>query len=344
MRDRLSAEGLFDEERKRPLPLFPRRIGVVTSASGAAIRDILNVIARRTRTVNILFAPVRVQGEGSAGEIARAIELLNRYHLEATGAGRDDEGVDAIIVGRGGGSAEDLWAFNEEQVARAIVASVIPVISAVGHETDSTIADFAADVRAPTPSAAAEMVAAREDEMEAYVQGLTRDLVRAVRFRLMDGRARVAEAAMSEGFDEVRARLRHHAASLGDATHRLETLMRRAAERARRRADAVLHRLAPVRLAARVSEGRVRFAVLRAARDAAINARLDDERARLAVMMASLDALSPLAVLQRGYALAQDNEGRLLRDARRVELGQLVHLRLAHGALRCRVEEQEENN
>lgn len=344
MRDRLSAEGLFDEARKRPLPLFPRRIGVVTSANGAAIRDILNVIARRTRTVNVLFAPVRVQGEGAANEIARAIELLNRYHLDATGAGRMDEGVDAIIVGRGGGSTEDLWAFNEEQVARAIVASVIPVISAVGHETDSTIADFAADVRAPTPSAAAELVAAREDELEAHVHNVTRDLVRAIRFRLMDGRARVAEAAMSQGFDDVRERLRASSASLGEATHRLETLMSRVAQRARRRADGVMCRLAPVRLGARVSEGRVRFAVLRAARDAAISARLDVERARLAVMMASLDALSPLAVLKRGYALAQDDEGRLLRDARRVELGQLVHLRLAHGALRCRVEEQEEHN
>ncbi|HEY6187929.1 MAG TPA: exodeoxyribonuclease VII large subunit [Pyrinomonadaceae bacterium] len=344
MRDRLAAEGLFDEARKRPLPLFPRRIGVVTSANGAAIRDILNVIARRTRTVNVLFAPVRVQGEGSASEIARAIELLNRYHLEALEAGRTDEGVDAIIVGRGGGSAEDLWSFNEEQVARAIVASVIPVISAVGHETDSTIADFAADVRAPTPSAAAELVAAREDELEAYVQSLTRDLLRAIRFHLMDGRARVAEAAMSQGFDDVRDRLRAHAATLNDATHRLETLMSRAAQRARRRADAVMCRLAPARLGARVSEGRVRFAVLRAARDAAINARLDEGRARLAVMMASLDALSPLAVLKRGYAIAKDDEGRLLRDARRVELGQLVHLRLAQGALRCRVEEQEENN
>jgi len=155
LRDRLASEGLFDEERKRALPLFPRRIAVVTSPSGAAIRDILHIIKRRTRTVDVLFAPVRVQGEGAAAEIARAIELLNRYHLEAVSAGRDGEGVDAIIVGRGGGSVEDLWAFNDEGLARAIVASTIPVISAVGHETDTTIADLAADVRAPTPSAAA---------------------------------------------------------------------------------------------------------------------------------------------------------------------------------------------
>jgi exodeoxyribonuclease VII large subunit len=343
LRDRLSAEGLFDEATKRPLPLFPRRIGVVTSPNGAAIRDILNVIARRTRTVHVLFAPVRVQGEGAAGEIARAIELLNRYHLEVCEAGRADDGLDAIIVGRGGGSAEDLWAFNEEQVARAIRASALPVISAVGHETDSTIADFAADVRAATPSAAAEMVAAREDELEATVLDLTGDLLRAVRFRIMDARARVAEAAMSPGFDQVRDRLRKSAAVLDETSHRLETLINRASQRARRRTEAVARRLLPVRLGARVSQARVRFAVLSAARDSAISARVEDGRARLAVAVAALDALSPLAVLKRGYALALDEGGRLLRDARRVEVGDTLRLRLSTGALRCRVLRQEDN-
>lgn len=343
LRDRLSAEGLFNEELKRSLPLFPRRIGVVTSPSGAAIRDILNIIARRTRTVHVLFAPARVQGEGAAQEIVRAIELLNRYHLEAMTAGRREEGVDALIVGRGGGSVEDLWAFNEEQVARAIRASAIPVISAVGHETDSTIADMVADVRAPTPSAAAELVAAREDELEAYVMSLTRDLLRATRFLIMDGRTRVQDAAMSPCFDEVRERLRRASGSVDGARHRLETLANRAAQRARRRADTVVHRLSPARLGSRVAEARVRFAVVRAAHDAAISGRLDDERARLAVAVASLDALSPLAVLQRGYALARDREGRFLRDARAVEVGDTVHLRLAAGALLCRVEKQENN-
>ncbi|HYE66216.1 MAG TPA: exodeoxyribonuclease VII large subunit, partial [Pyrinomonadaceae bacterium] len=253
MRDRLAAEGLFDEEIKRPLPLFPRRIGVVTSSSGAAIRDILQTIARRTRTVHVLFAPARVQGEGAGGEIARSIELLNEYHACALRDGRGADVVDAIIIGRGGGSAEDLWAFNDEQVARAIRASVIPVISAVGHETDVTIADFAADLRAPTPTAAAEIVAAREDEMVAYVQGLTRELLRAVRFRVMDARTRVQEAAMSHGFDDARSRLREAAQAIDEAKHRLETLIARAQQRARRRADALACRLSPVRLSARVS-------------------------------------------------------------------------------------------
>ena len=159
LRDRLQAEGLFDEELKRPLPLLPRRVGVVTSPSGAAIRDILQIIARRTRTVHVLLAPARVQGEGAGREIARAIELLNNYHRNALSDGRAGDAVDVIIVGRGGGSSEDLWSFNEEEVARAIRTSAIPVISAVGHETDFTIADFAADLRAATPSVAAGIVA-----------------------------------------------------------------------------------------------------------------------------------------------------------------------------------------
>src|SRR6266480_1104133 len=152
LRDRLRAEGLFAQDLKRALPMFPRRVGVVTSPSGAAIRDILNVISRRTRTVHVLFAPARVQGDGATGEVVRAIKFLNEFHARALRDGRHEEGIDVMIVGRGGGSIEDLWTFNEEVLARAIRNSAIPVISAVGHETDFTIADFVADMRAPTPS------------------------------------------------------------------------------------------------------------------------------------------------------------------------------------------------
>src|ERR1051325_4207024 len=149
LRDRLRSEGLFANELKRPLPVFPGRVGVVTSRTGAAIRDILNVIARRTRTVHVLFSPARVQGDGAGSDIARAIKLLNDYHRRALADKRDRDLIDVLIVARGGGSTEDLWAFNTEEVARAIRASTIPVISAVGHETDFTIADFVADHRAP---------------------------------------------------------------------------------------------------------------------------------------------------------------------------------------------------
>lgn len=342
MRDRLASEGLFAEELKRPLPLLPRRVGVVTSPTGAAIRDIINVIKRRTRTVNILVAPTRVQGVGAGAEIARAIRRLNEHHRKAVREGRVRDFIDAIIVGRGGGSSEDLWAFNEEEVARAIRASGIPVISAVGHETDFTIADFAADVRAPTPSAAAELVAAREDEMVAIVATLTRDLVRAVEYRLLIERERVHEAASAEGFDEVRERLREAGRITDELARRLESLMGRAHERARRKLEVVTQRLSPVHAAARAGEGSVRLALARAALDANFGTRLEERRARLEVAVASLDALSPLNVLGRGYALTQDARGRVLRSARRVGVGERVRVRLAEGQLVCRVEEVED--
>jgi exodeoxyribonuclease VII large subunit len=342
MKERLGAEGLFDEELKRPLPLFPHRVGVVTSPTGAAIRDILHVLSRRTRTVHVLVAPARVQGEGAGEEIARAINRLNDYADECVRDGRPADGIDVIIVGRGGGSAEDLWAFNEEQVARAIRASAIPVISAVGHETDVTIADFAADVRAATPSAAAEMVAAREDEIEALIENLTRDMLRAVRFQLMDMRARAQEAAMSQGFDDVRARLRETMRRMVEARHRLETLGRGVMERGRRRLDSTTARLSPVRLSAYVGDARVRLSLACARRNAAINARLEEAQARLGVTAASLDALSPLAVLKRGYSIAQDEQGRLVREARSVGVGDHLRLQLAEGSLRCRVLEMED--
>jgi exodeoxyribonuclease VII large subunit len=341
MRDRLAAEGLFDEALKRPLPLLPLRVGIVTSPTGAALRDILNILSRRTRTVHILFAPTRVQGEGASAEIVRAVEMLNEHHSRALDEGRTDESIDVIIVGRGGGSAEDLWAFNDERVARALRASVIPVISAVGHETDFTIADFAADVRAPTPSAAAELVAAREDEISALVHSLTRDLLRAVRFQLVNARMRVQEAAMSTGFDEARSRLHEARLRAEDAAHKLETLVARATQDARRRAEGLSKRLQPARFGARVAAARTRFSVLSTARDAAIRSRLDDACGRLAVAVASLDALSPLAVLKRGYALAQDEHGVLLRDARQAKEGDALRVRLSEGILHCRVEETE---
>lgn len=344
LRDRLAAEGLFAEELKRPLPLLPRRVGIVTSPTGAAIRDIIHVITRRTRTVNVLVAPTRVQGAGAGAEIARAIRSLNEHHRRARREGRVADLIDAIIVGRGGGSSEDLWAFNEEEVARAIRASGIPVISAVGHETDFTIADFAADVRAATPSAAAELVAAREDEMTAVVQTLSRDLVRAVEYRLLIERERVHEAVSSEGFDAVRERLRAAGRAAEELARRLELSMGRAREGARRKLEVVTQRLSPARAATRASEGRVRLAVTRAALDANFGAQLEVARGQLEVAVASLDALSPLGVLGRGYALVQDARGRVVRSTRGARVGEMLRVRLAEGALKCRVEGVEGEN
>jgi exodeoxyribonuclease VII large subunit len=293
LRDRLQAEGLFAKELKRPLPVFPRRVGIVTSPTGAAIRDILNVISRRTRTVHVLFSPARVQGDLAGPDIARAIRFINQYHERALNEGRVADAVDVLIVGRGGGSTEDLWAFNTEEVARAIRKSVIPVISAVGHETDFTIADFAADHRAATPSAAAEIVAAREDQICSALDHFGRQLVRLTKFQVVNLRARVQQQALSHAFDEVKSRL---------------------------------------------NNARARFDAAASSCDAAMEYKLQEGRERLALAAASLDALSPLGVLQRGYAIAQDASGKLLRDAASVAQGDEVSVRLAKGKLKTRVE------
>jgi len=341
LKERLAAEGLFDEDSKRELPLLPRRVGVVTSPNGAALRDILRTIERRTQTVSVLFAPTRVQGEGAGREIAAALRALNEHHLQAVAEGRSEGRLDAIIVGRGGGSAEDLWAFNEEEVARAIRASVVPVISAVGHETDFTIADFAADVRAATPTAAAELVAEREDEVGSYVEGLTHSLVNAARYRVIASRARVQEAAMSHGFDEVRERLRGARREADDARRRLECRASDLASRARARLSTVVGRLSPATAAARAAQSRTRLELARAGLESGAGVALEAARARAAVAAAALDALSPLAVLGRGYALVKSEQGRLVRAAREVSAGDRLSVRLAEGALRCRVEETE---
>jgi len=338
LRDRLKAEGLFAAELKRPLPVFPGRVGVVTSPTGAAIRDILNVISRRTRTVHVLFSPARVQGDGAGSDIARAIKLLNDHHQNARAEGRDRDFVDVLIVGRGGGSTEDLWAFNTEEVARAIRASAIPVISAVGHETDFTIADFVADQRAATPSAAAELVAAREDQLCATLAQAGQNLAQLMRYKLIAARTRVQEKALSRAFDEVRGRLRDAATETNSAVHRLELLIAQTLRGARLRNDALSASLSPSQLRARLAEARVRFDSAYTNCNIALEKQLEDAKNRLGLAAASLDALSPLAVLQRGFAIAQNEDGKLLHDASQVSVGASVKVRLAKGVLGARVE------
>lgn len=279
LKRRLAAEGLFDTERKRPLPLLPRCIGVVTSPTGAAVRDILRVIRRRNEAMNVLIAPARVQGDGAAREIARAIELLN-----------EREEVDVIIVGRGGGSAEDLWCFNEEAVARAIFDSRVPIISAVGHETDFTVADFVADLRASTPSAAAEIVTAARDEISARLTGLREDMAAALRYRLLEQRNRVQELQASRAFDDVHTRIRRVAQRFDEAVYAMETAMRQ---------------------------------------------RLTQAGERFAVSSGKLHSLSPLAVLGRGYSIAYDLQGRIIKRAADVQPGERLRLRVADGEMEC---------
>jgi exodeoxyribonuclease VII large subunit len=338
LRDRLQAEGLFAESLKRPLPVFPGRVGVVTSPSGAAIRDILNVISRRTRTVHVLFSPARVQGEGAGRDIARAIRLLNEHHERARQEARHADMVDVLIVGRGGGSTEDLWAFNEEEVARAIRSSTIPVISAVGHETDFTIADFVADRRAATPSAAAELVAAREDQICAHLAQAAQSLARLMQYKIVNARSRVQEHALSQAFEEVRGRLRDAGTAATAAQHRLRIQMGQTLRASQLRAEALSGSLAPAQLRSRLAEARARFELAYGGCNDAIQKQLTEAEKQLALAAASLDALSPLAVLQRGYAIAQSEDGTLLRDVKLISVGDAVRVKLAKGSLGARVE------
>src|ERR1041385_1014232 len=339
---RLQAEGLFAQELKRAIPMFPRRVGVVTSANGAAIRDILNVLKRRTRTVHILLASARVQGEDAKHEIVRAIKFLNEHHQRALNAGKHDEAIDVMIVGRGGGSIEDLWAFNEEVVARAIRNSAIPVISAVGHETDFTIADFVADRREPTPSAAAETVAAHEQELCARLASLTATLARSIQYRIAGARNHVQELALSNAFDAVAARVHDALTATGSADFRLQTALRDTMQNAHRRLHAAVHSLSPAQLRSTVKAARARFDSLAMNNDAAMLGRLNTARQKFAMAAASLDAMSPLKVLERGYAIAQDERGSVVRDSSDVAVGDELRLRLWKGALDCRVEKTQE--
>jgi exodeoxyribonuclease VII large subunit len=341
LRDRLKAEGLFAKELKRSLPIFPRRVGVVTSPTGAAFRDIVNVISRRTQTVHLLFSPARVQGEGAGRDIVRAIRLLNQHHELALRQGRRDDLVDVLIVGRGGGSSEDLWAFNEEEVARAIRNSTVPVISAVGHETDFTIADFVADLRAATPSAAAEMVAAQEDLICASLEQAKKQLVRLMNFSIVNARTRVQEKAMSRVFAEVQSRFRDARIASNTASHKLQMVLSRSMHQAHARRDALSNKLSITELQTRFKSAQRRFDAATTAQRGALESRLQRAHRRLGLAAASLDALSPLAVLHRGYAIALADDGRLIRDAEAVSIGDAVQVRLAKGKLKTRVEEAE---
>jgi exodeoxyribonuclease VII large subunit len=336
---RLQAEGLFARELKRPIPFFPRRIGVVTSASGAAIRDIINVISRRTRTVHLLVVPARVQGEGASHEIVRAIRFLNDHHARALREARHDAAIDVVIVGRGGGSIEDLWAFNEEAVARAIRASAIPVISAVGHETDFTIADFAADLRAPTPSAAAELVAAHEEELCDRLEHLVAGLRRTLNHRIAAERAHVRELTFARGFDEVKTKLRRAVAAADERQDRLQDAMARIFQNTFRRFDVAARLLSPSELRNRAMTHRARLDTVTRAQDAAVISRMEKARQQFVSSVAALEAMSPLKVLERGYAIAQDATGKIVRDASAISAGDELRVRLWKGALDCRVED-----
>lgn len=332
---KLLKEGLFDDALKRPIPAFPRRVGVITSPTGAAIHDILTVLDRRARSVHVVLIPTLVQGEFAAQQIASAIRLANEF---CDGCSQDQR-IDVLIVGRGGGSAEDLWAFNEERVARAIRASKIPVISAVGHEVDFSIVDMVADLRAATPSAAAEIVASSEEEVLRTLAQYTNDLVRQMNYVLLAARADLQSMAMAPVFSEFPSEVRN----LRDRVDRLFLNAGAAKDAKVRRYSeslaAVTSRLSPIRLSSRVSENTRRLSLLEH-RSAAVATELTDDRHRkLENTMARLDALSPLAVLTRGYSITQKTSGEIVRNSHQTEVGERLKIRLANGKIEAEVRE-----
>jgi len=333
LRERLKAEGLFDAARKRPLPAFPRTVGIVTSPTGAVIRDFLNIVSRRHSGLNVLLHPASVQGESAPAEIEAALGELNACGL-----------VDLIVLARGGGSLEDLAAFNSERVARAIVSSGLPVVSAVGHETDFTIADFAADLRAPTPSAAAELVTEAQHKIAEHLATQSHALERAARYQVLQARQRFARVPVSRAESCILTLLHRMAQQLDDLGFRQESalaaqLRRRQARVADLAASVLRHDPRPS-----LAQARERLLALRARLGRSLERTLESSASTLTALDARLHSLSPLAVLDRGYALVLTAGGSLVRCAAQLTPGDAVTTRLADGAFTSRVESTAAND
>ncbi len=324
LKAKLAAEGLFDAERKKPLPALPARIGIITSLQAAALRDILQILRRRHDAANVLIYPAQVQGEMAAAEVIAGLR-----HFNSTGS------VDVIIVARGGGSAEDLAAFNHEGLARTASASVIPIISAVGHETDFTILDFVADLRAPTPSAAAELVIRSRQEIEEQTFALKRRLEKAVRYELLMARQKMVELTRHGAFARMMELIGRRQQRLDDLGYRLARAQRQILDSKQRRfaAQSAAVRHFDVR---RILEGvNKELNAQVAAMAAAAHSVLLRRRGRLDQLEGQVKALSPLAILERGYALVFDSSGSLVKDAATVKDKENITARLATGTLKA---------
>ncbi len=331
LKKKLSAEGLFDELHKQPLPLLPRRIGVVTSPTGAAIRDILNVLTRRFGGIHVVIHPARVQGEGAAAEIVAGIRAL------------DDWGVDVMIVGRGGGSLEDLWPFNEEIVVRAVYEARTPVISAVGHEVDVALTDFAADLRAPTPSAAAELVVKEQSALGEQVQRLRKRLGQSMERQLTGAQHRLTMAKNSYVLQRPEELVRQRRQTSDEYRMRLEDSVTAELRHARTRLDHASRSLALLSPSNQLDRARERFAHIQERLKVAGQDSTAAGRNRLRPLVAQLDALSPLAILSRGYAVAwKEPEHRLIRDGADLRVDDEVYVRFGAGAVRATVKHIEE--
>ncbi|GAC1426871.1 MAG: exodeoxyribonuclease VII large subunit [Acidobacteriaceae bacterium] len=326
LKAKLLAEGLFDSARKRPLPAFPRCIGVITSTAGAVIHDIIRVVERRHATLDLTIYPAVMQGVDCARTVAEGIRYFNK-------AG----GVDLILIARGGGSLEDLAGFNDEALARTIAASELPTVSAVGHETDFTIADFVADLRAPTPSAAAEIITAAQHRIEERVAGLADRIERAMRYQMMLARQRFTALSAPQILSEVRDGIDRRSQRVDDLRRRLDAAADRHLNSARKSLATHAQRLD--RYDPRVSLMASRHRLERADRALApaVAARIAPSKSRLEHARVRLSSLSPIAVLERGYALVYAADGTLLRDAADTAAGQTIRARLARGSLSAEV-------
>ncbi len=326
LKQRLDARGLFNPERKKPLPAFPHCVGIVTSPTGSVIRDFLNIVNRRHAGLHVLLYPALVQGEAAAAEVAAGLAYFNRTRT-----------ADVIVIARGGGSLEDLAPFNTEFLAEAIAASELPVISAIGHETDFTIADFVADLRAPTPSAAAELVTAALHNIAERVHELDHRLLRAARYRLMQATNALSRVRVETILIRERDHLRRKQQRVDDLGQRMDAQWR---TRQRQLADRLQHlsdRLLRQDVAGRTRLGRERLASAESRLVRAVRDHLRVRHERQSGLERQLSSLSPLAVLSRGYALVYDDRGVLIKDTEHITEGQSIVARLARGRVRSRV-------
>jgi exodeoxyribonuclease VII large subunit len=321
LKKKLAGEGLFAAERKRPLPRFPRRIGIVTSPRGAAIADMVQVLARRFPGLHIRLFPALVQGEGSVEEVVRGLEYFSRTGWP-----------DVVIVGRGGGSLEDLWTFNEEAVARAIAACSVPVISAVGHETDVTIADFVADLRAPTPSAAAEMVVCTREELFDRIAAARAKATQAVRYRLAMLERRLRQQGIDRALGTLHRRIGRGLQQTDEYEYRMRGSLRAAIDSRERTRRTLEARVRQFDVRPRLAAGRRRMEAAHHTAREVMRAHLAPCRGRLDRLAAQLSQLSPLRVLERGYAIVSNQAG-VVTDAVTAPPASRIHVRLHRGAL-----------
>jgi len=333
LKRKLQAEGLFDPEHKKALPSFPRRVALVTSRSGAALQDMLNILERRSPWLRILICPVRVQGEGAAGEIAEMIRYLDRQRISLV--------VDVIIVARGGGSLEDIWEFNEEVLARTIYGCDLPIISAVGHEIDFTIADFVADLRAPTPSAAAELVAPAQEFLRNSLVAKQTALVRLAKQAVEVGVLRLNRLKEARGLRDPRKLIQDRQQKVDQTEGRLLQLLRWTVEHHRTHTNRLASLLQAYRPAQVVVRRRAEVVGVQTRLENASKNQLERAKQRLLSLERSIALLGPQQTLERGYSITRKTSGEILERSEDVEVGEEILTRLADGEVKSKVSERD---